>query len=153
MKPNLLDFHLFPLSDWRQLQERLSGGNARHVLIVVEQEENQAELTDYLGKILSAVKLNLQEDTLLLRLTKGENISFSSLARVHTVRQTLLFGVPPRRLGLHFTLPPGQLVTAGERTFLYAGPLRSLWEEREAAARPQAAALWKNLKQLFIDPY
>lgn len=152
MKPGLLDFHLFPLSDWRQANERLSGNNARHVLVVTEQQQGNEELTDFLGKILSAVKLNLVEDTLLLKLTRRENISFSDLSRHHSIRQVLLFGIEPRQLGLHFSLPLNVPMSFGGRFFLYTYPLALLFEERTADSRPKAASLWKNLKQLFIDP-
>ncbi|MCB0560878.1 MAG: hypothetical protein H6573_30480 [Lewinellaceae bacterium] len=151
MKPNLLDFSLFPLSDWRQFNERLSGNNARRVLIVLERLESDSELMDFLGKILSAVQLNLEEDTLLLRLTKGENISFSRLSQVQPVRYVLLFGIAPRQLGLHFSLPPGQPMRFGETYFLHTSALLDIFEERKAKARPKAGALWNNLKQLFID--
>ena len=152
MKPNLLDFYLFPLSDWRQLNERLSGNNARHVLIVLEHRESDSELTDFLGKILSAVKLNLQEDTFLLKLTKGENISFSNFSQVQPVRHVLLFGIAPRQLGLHFSLPLNQPMRLGDTVFLFTHPILDIFEERKAESRPKAGALWKNLKQLFIDP-
>ena len=151
MKPNLLDFSLFPLSDWRQFNERLSGNNARHVLIVLEHRESDSELTDFLGKILSAAKINLGQDALLLKVTKGENISFSNLSQSRPVRHVLLFGTEPRQLGLYFNLPLNQPVKVGSAYFLLAPPLGALFEEREAESRPAAAALWKNLKQLFLD--
>lgn len=152
MKPGFFDFHLFPLSDWEQLGSRLSGGNARHVLIVMEHQEDDKELTDFLGKILSAAKLNLEEDTLLLKLTKGENISLPNLSQAKPVKYVLLFGVGPRQLGVHFPLVADEPTRFGKVLFLYSPPLRSLFEERKAETRPKAASLWKNLKQLFVDP-
>lgn len=151
MKSNFLGFHLFPLSDWRQLGPRLSGNNARHILAVIEHQENDEELTDFLGKILSAAKINLGQDALLLKVTKGENISFSNLSQSMPARHVLLFGAEPRQLGLHFALPLNQPVKVGGACFLLAHPLGALFEEREAESRPAAAALWKNLKQLFLD--
>lgn len=106
---------------------------------------------DFLGKILSAVKLNIVEDTLLLKVTRSENISFSDLSRHHTARHILLFGIEPRQLGLHFSLPLNVPMSFGGSAFLYTFPLHSLFEERTADARPKAATLWKNLKRLFID--
>lgn len=120
MKPGFFDFHLFPLSDWEQLGSRLSGGNARHVLIVMEHQEDDKELTDFLGKILSAAKLNLEEDTLLLKLTKGENISFSNLSQAKPVKYVLLFGVGPRQLGVHFPLVADEPTRFGKVLFLYS---------------------------------
>lgn len=151
MKSDFLDFHLFSLTDWRQMENRLSGGNRRGVLLVIDQQDDQKELTDFLGKILSAVQIDMEEDALLLKITKGENISFSHFARAHTVHHALLFGVPPRQLGLHFAPPPQHPIAFGGRYFLYTSALQALFEEREAPSRPLAAALWKNLKKLFPD--
>lgn len=151
MKTGLLDFYLFPLSDWRQLNDRLSGDNARHVLIVLDDEHSGEELTDFLGKILSAAKLRFREDTLLLKLTKAENISFSNLSRAKPIKYALLFGVEPRQLGLFFTLPPDQPVKHAGTYFLRTSTLAELFEERKSESRSRAAALWQNLKQLFID--
>ncbi|MCB0583956.1 MAG: hypothetical protein KDD06_01295 [Phaeodactylibacter sp.] len=152
MRADLFDFYLFPLSDWRQLEKRISGNNGRRVLVVLELIKDDAELMDFLEKIFSAVKLNLQEDTLLFKLTTGENISFSSLAQAHAIESVLLFGIQPARLGLHFTLPLNEPVRFGDVSFLSTSSLAALFEERNAGARPKAAALWKNLKQLFTDP-
>lgn len=149
LKPGLLDFYLFPLSDWRQAGNCLSGGNARHILAVIQAGDASEELQDLLGKILSAVKISLQEDILLLKATKGESLSFASLSRAYPIQYVLLFGVGPQQLGLHLPLVRGQAVPFGPAVFLHTYSLPEIFEERNAGQRPKAAELWMNLKQLF----
>lgn len=129
--------------------KRLSGNNARQVLAVAENSGAGEELEDLLGKILSAAGLNLKEDILLLRLTRRENISFSNLGRAWPVRHVLLFGIEPKQLGLHFSLPLHQAVELGGIVFLRSHALSEIAEERQSKGRPKAAALWKSLRQLF----
>lgn len=129
--------------------KRLSGNNARQVLAVAENSGAREELEDLLGKILSAAGLNLKEDILLLRLTRRENISFSNLGRAWPVRHVLLFGIEPKQLGLHFSLPLHQAAELDGIVFLRSHALSEIAEERQSKGRPKAAALWKSLRQLF----
>ena len=95
------------------------------------------------------MKISLKEDILLLKLTKGENISFASLSRAYPLQYVLLFGINPQQLGLQLLLPPGQAVPFGPAVFLHTYSLMEIFEERNAGQRPKSAELWRSLKQLF----
>ncbi len=152
MNSNFFDFYLFPASDEKQLAGRLNGQNARHILAVLDEREPSKEITAFFGKILSAVNLDMEKDVLLLHLTMPENISFSNLHHKYTIEYTLLFGVEPRQLGLHLSLPFYQAAYHNGVYYLRAHSLSEISKERQEGGKKKAGALWKALQQLFLKP-
>ncbi|MCB0675112.1 MAG: hypothetical protein KDC30_00345 [Saprospiraceae bacterium] len=123
-----------------------SQGENRKQLLVVSGDELPAteEQIDFLQKILSAVQHDLQQDALFLNTTRAQRLSFTQICRATPVQNTLVFGLQPAELGLHWRLPPYRVFRRQERAFLFADPLRELQQNQELKRQ-----LWEALQAMF----
>lgn len=140
-----LDFKIFPTPETEKMTERVIGNNARKVLIVFQESEDTAELLDFLQKITTAIKINLAQDTLTLKITAAERYSFIELTKQHQINHIVLFGVSPSVLGLHFDLPLYWVARHQERFFLLADSLELIQKDKT-----RKAALWSCLQEMFL---
>lgn len=127
----------------------LSGQNEKHILILIDWEEGSETLKPFLEKILAAVNLQLDTDTLLLSTTMGGIIGFNDLRQKYDIKYVLLFGFLPSQVGLHFTLPSYSPTHFKACTFLHVDPLKVIYEERQQGGKQKSGALWKCLKSIF----
>lgn len=152
LKTNFLDFPLFPLPGEVLPEGRLQGEGQKNLLALYEAAtaDEQAQLLDFLGKVLGAAKVDLHQDARFYSLTSGESLSFARCLRPLRPRVVLLFGISGERLGLRFPLPLYEIQDIAGIQFMAAHPLSSIWEERQAGGKEKSAQLWRALKILFL---
>lgn len=150
MKTTLYDFPIFPISEASEAQKRLQGENQKGILIALDWEGDSENLRPFLSKVLSAVKLDIDKDVLLLFITPEENIGLARLINDHGIDHILLFGPFTHQLGLQFTLRNYQPTRVSGRIFLQVDKLKAIFEERQSGGKKMAGALWNNLKSIFL---
>ena len=145
-----MDIQLFSIRKANYGGETLLGENQKGLLLITESQGKEEELQSFLGKILGAVKFELQKDAYLLPLNPEENIHFDQLRKDLDISHVISFGIPPHQLGLNFRPAKYQPLTLGKFTFLFADPLTKIFEERQKGGKQMAGSLWQALKTLFL---
>jgi hypothetical protein len=139
-----LDYKVFAVSDTSKINEKLSGENQKHILIVTNADENP-EMEVLLEKILAAVKIQLLTDCLILRGKDSFDFpSFSSLKTDYKIEKILVFGFKPSDLGLSFETPQYFITEITGFHFLFVDNLYVISTQVE-----KKKALWGNLQLLF----
>ncbi len=128
----------------------LVGNNKKAVLVIFRARETADQLMTFLGKVLGAVQLNVEEDIHCLNITNHSSISFSKLSSTPPYQQVIIFGAEPEELGLHFDHRLYQPIHLGNTTFLFADELQEIFEERRQGKKKMAGALWKALQSIFL---
>ncbi|MEM0992611.1 MAG: hypothetical protein AAGI49_06215 [Bacteroidota bacterium] len=100
-------------------------------------EDNQVLLQN----ILKAVQIDLTTQAHLLLDTDKNTTHWSA----YPVQLMLSFGVPLKNIGLNYTIPPYQLFTYQQQSFLCVDKLSKI-----AAQKPLKAALWNALKGFSV---
>jgi hypothetical protein len=145
LKNSFLNYKIFPILELSEFSAQLEGANARQVLIGFFDEQS-SEREDYLKKIMSAAKLNLLEDCLILRgslETKFPN--FVSMQDAHVIQKAVLFGIKPTDIGLNLDMPLYQPVVFNNCTFLFVDKISVIEPSKE-----RRAALWACLQRIFL---
>lgn len=145
------DFDLFVVPERTQNTKTLQGKGERGIFIVYEPNEELIELPGFLSKVLQAVKIDMDKDIYLLPLGPGSSFSFSALCGEKEINHIISFGIPAKRLGLHFNYQLYSPHGFNNRTFLFVDPLQAIFEERQAGGKRMSGALWKVLKTLFLS--
>jgi hypothetical protein len=144
LKNSYLDYKVFAVSDTSKINEKLSGANQKHILIV-SSEDDDAEMVAFLEKILTAVKIQLPSDCLMLRgMDSSDFPAFSNIVKEHKIQKILVFGFKPSDLGLVFQTPPYFITEILDYNFLFVDNLSVIFKQVE-----RKKALWDNLQILF----
>jgi hypothetical protein len=149
LKQLFKDTNIFSLPETGKQHLDLLGNNQKAVLVVLRVKEWNQELHTFLGKILGAVQLNLDEDTHCLNITNHPTISFSQLNQKQPYRQVICFGLKPEELGVNIHAQMYQPFVLSDVHWLFANDLQAIYEERQAGKKQMAGALWKALKDMF----
>ena len=103
------------------------GGFGRRVWVLVRSEPSrQVSNRDFLSKVLAAVQLNLEKDTLFAEIPVSLPLHFSTDLKNKTPEQVLVFGLPPAQLGLNIQAPLYFPVSFYGVTWLFADALEVL---------------------------
>ena len=125
---------------------RSLGGNAKHVLILV-QKEAEAFLPDnelqFLTTILGACGLSLADIALVNYATLPDK-GYAPLIEHFRSRQVVLFDVTPLQLGMPINFPPFQVQGFKDCRYLQAPALHLI--EADLTSKK---SLWAALKNLF----
>ncbi len=143
------DFDLFALPEYPAGSEASPSPGQTRVLVFLGPEETTGELRAFLGNILQAVNVDLENETTSIVITPGSLHSCTSTAKPFAPQYILLFGQDPRQMGLYFALPPYQPVEHRGCTFLWADSLADIFEERRKGGKKKAGLLWGALKEAF----
>lgn len=146
-----LDFDLYAKPERQLKATDLSGQGQAGIFIVYDPGVNAADNLAYLKKILAAAKIDLDNDTYCLALSKEEQLQLDKRQFAHEIKHVLLFGVQPKQLSLNFILPPYQVKLYQKETYLIVDALELIQEERQAGNNKKAGALWLALKQIFLS--
>lgn len=151
MSNTFFDFQLFKLSD-TPVEAKSSGGQyQKRLLIFFEAPEAEVTaLTDFLAKILKAIHLDLNEDTLFINRKPNELFSITALLEEKEPKQVLIFGMAPTDLGIRFSLPPYHNVSHQDTAFLWADALTAIFAERQAHGKEMSGKLWKAIQQFEL---
>jgi hypothetical protein len=145
LKTSFLDYQIFPTPELGEFSTYIEGANARETLVAFFDEQS-VEREDYLKKIMSAAKLNLLEDCLILRGSLETKFpSFTQLQNVQTLNKAVLFGINPTDLGLNLNFPLYQPVVFAHCTFLFLDKISVIEPSKE-----RRAALWACLQKMFL---
>jgi hypothetical protein len=145
LKTSFLDYQIFQRPELNEFSAQLDGANARQVLVGFFDEQS-TEQEDYLKKIMSAAKLNLSEDCLILRGSLETKFpSFAQMQNANTVKKAVFFGIKPPDLGLNLEIPSYQPIVFSNCTFLFVDKISIIEPSKE-----RRAALWACLQKMFL---
>ena len=140
------DFTAYNISDSENIRSVVSGDNARHILIGFLDEQRD-ELETFLKKIITAAKIDIEKDCLILR-GDAENVSLPSFAQLKSkskIKKLVLFGINGKDLGFnietHLYIP----FAFNNCQFLFADKLSVIENSQE-----RKKALWSGLQTLFL---
>jgi hypothetical protein len=146
LKNSFFDYQIFPTPELSEFSAQLAGANGRQVLVGFFDEQS-VEREDYLKKIMSAAKLNLLEDCLILRGSQETKFpSFRDMQHAHKVQQAVFFGIKPSDLGLNLEIPPYQPIVFNKCVFLFVDKISVIEPSKE-----RRAALWACLQKIFLS--
>jgi hypothetical protein len=96
---------------------------------------------------MSAAKLNLLEDCLILRGSLETKFpSFAQIQNAQVVKKAVFFGINPSDLGLNLVIPPYQPIVFSNCTFLFVDKISIIEPSKE-----RRAALWACLQRMFLE--
>jgi hypothetical protein len=145
LKNSFLNYKIFPTPELSEFSAQLEGANGRQVLVGFFDEQS-VEREDYLKKIMSAAKLNLLEDCLILRGSHETKFpSFTDIQHAHPVQKAVFFGIQPSDLGLNLEIPPYQPILFNKCVFLFVDKISVIEPSKE-----RRAALWACLQKIFL---
>lgn len=140
------DFTVYNISDTENFNQLVSGDNQRRILIgFLDEQHEMLEL--FLNKIISAAKIDLEKDCLILR-GSPENVSIPTLTQIksfHKIEKAVLFGIIGKDLGLnietHLYIP----FAFNNCQFMFTDKLSVIENSVE-----RKKALWNGLQTLFL---
>ena len=109
--------------------------------IIVSLNPTDSEL---LGKILGAVKLDLQSVD-IIELDKNKDINLSQIFIQNSVNQLITFGIDLSKISLDIKLTPYQILEKQGIKFIYSDSLTDIRNDI-----PKKKALWGSLKEVFM---
>jgi DNA polymerase III psi subunit len=110
------------------------------VILVTSLNPTDSEL---LGKILGAVKLDLQLVD-VIELDKNQDINLSQIFTQKSVNQLIIFGIDLSKVGIDIKLTPYQILENQGIKFIYSHSLTDIQNDI-----PKKKALWGSLKEMF----
>lgn len=121
------------------------GNFARSVYILALEEPQATGNRAFLSKVLSAVQLDLDKDTLFAEIQDSEAFSFVDALKNKQPACVLVFGLPPSRLGLAIEATLYQPFMFYNINWLFADALSILEPDKNKKSQ-----LWQALKQMFL---
>lgn len=100
--------------------------------------------SELLGKILGAVKLNLQSVD-IVELDKNQQVNLSQIFTQKSVNQLITFGIDLLKVNLDIKLLPYQILENQGIKFIYSDSLTDIQNDI-----PKKKALWGSLKEMFV---
>lgn len=101
------------------------------------------EEVNFLGKILGAIGLDLQESVFLLDIGTVENLYLFQWLSNKSVKQIFVFGIAPERLGLTIEVSNNELFPFRAIYWIFSESLATI-----SADKQLKGALWGSLKKL-----
>lgn len=146
MKNAFYDFTAYNLPDSENFHALVSGNNERNILIGFLDEQRD-ELEVFLKKIITAAKIDIEKDCLILR-GDSENVvlpPFSHLKSSHKIEKVVLFGIKGKDMGFNIETPLYIPFEFNHCYFLFADKLSAIENSME-----RKKALWLGLQTLFL---
>ncbi len=120
-----------------------TGNNSKGILIIC-QNFNNSEISDFLKKILAAVNTDLESDCALYDINPDTQIAWSEIIRSKKQEKVIFFGIEPAQLGLHLKLVKYQLLDWNGMKLLFSDSL-----EQILADKNKKGFLWRELQLMF----
>lgn len=147
MNLDFFESELFILPNTKQALAQAKGLNERSILVVVAgKREQMPDLLDFLRKITTAAKIDLDKDTACLWVTSQQKIGWSSLSQNIHIQQALIFGKTPAELGLHLQVQLYKPFKFQGIQFIFADALSEI--EQDPLKKK---ALWTALQSAFLS--
>ena len=99
--------------------------------------------SELLGKILGAVKLDLQSVD-IIELDKNQEVNLSQIFTQKSVNQLITFGIDLLKVSIDIKLTPYQILEKQGIKFIYSDSLTDIQNDI-----PKKKALWGSLKEMF----
>lgn len=122
-----------------------TGGFARRVYILALAEPLFPANREFLSKVLSAVQLNLDKDTLFAEFSESMQFSFVQELKIKQPEHVLVFGARPAQLGIQAATSLYQPLVFYGVNWLFADALSVLEPDKNKKGQ-----LWSALKQVFL---
>lgn len=142
---SLYEFQKYALESKEITSKRLKGSNQKALLVVLKTDEKS--LIPFLQKILQAIKMDWEKDILVLEIDSNTNLKLSEIWDSHKINQVLVFGIPPKQLGLNINIKAYEPLNWTNRQLLFSHDLTYLNDPKHAAYKK---TLWNALKSLFL---
>ena len=142
LNSSFLDFKIINIKNAEKILSDCQGNSASAIFIGFLKED-EAKL-DFLTKILSAVKLNLNTDVCYLIKTKENDFSFSTLNVDNRFDKAIFFGIPPQKVGLQINYLKYRLFKISNCQYLFADDLSTIAQNQQ-----KKKLLWQALQVLF----
>lgn len=123
-----------------------SGGFAKQVFIVSKAPAVPGAHHDFLKKILAAVQINLEKDTLFAEIPVGEPLSLLPACKQKQAGHILVFGLAPEQLGVAAEIPLYQPRQFYGLYLLFADSLAELEPDRVKKGQ-----LWQAMQHMFLE--
>lgn len=143
MNPFFTDFEVYRSPDSKIPESCISGENEKGLLIVIKEEENNADNIQLLTKILQAIHKNLKNDAHLLTISNGKSFSLSQSIKGN-YHHVISFGYAAKQLGFSFETKPYKPIEILDISFLFAHPLTDISANQELKKM-----LWAALQNIF----
>ena len=124
--------------------QHATGGFARRVCILLPAGPEHHERLGFLTKILAAVRLDLDKDTLLIEIPVPQPATILPVLKEKQAEVVLVFGLSPAQIGLRTEIPLYLPQPFYGATFLFAEALAVLEPDTARKAR-----LWQAIQHLF----
>ncbi|MVT11003.1 hypothetical protein [Chitinophaga tropicalis] len=121
------------------------GENQKNIVLFIQNDSEaylNEELFNLLTNILNACKLGMQ-DIALVNIAQHPAIPFTTWLQAIPVKQAVLFGIPPARLGLE-AIADYQLLQVNGCQLICSDPLQLIAQDKMLKGK-----LWMGLKQLL----
>ncbi|GAB4249490.1 MAG: hypothetical protein Kow0027_12430 [Saprospiraceae bacterium] len=135
------DFEIFPLDD--EFTGKITGGNKRNILVLTIPAPDQSD-HQFLGKVLSAVQVAIDDDIALATAEKAHNFNLVELVGVTGAKVVLIFGVKPLSYGLNINMKLYQPVLHNGTKYLLCNQLGEIAQNQQLKRH-----LWSALQQIF----
>ena len=139
---SFLDFKIIAITDTKVIIDQCNG-NAQNGIFICYPITDEP-MVDFLAKILSAVKLDLNKDVLVLSKTTDNNFSFSGFAKELGIQKAIFFGTAPQTIGLQINCPKYKPFELNDCLFLFGDELTKI-----SANQQLKKLLWNALKEVF----
>ena len=149
MNTTFFNFELFQIADKLEYAKIAYGNPKAAYLILLQSGEHWDEqIKPFLEKVLKAIQIQLDQDTVFINLSPDQQLNISSVKRHFAPKKILIFGIPPKTLGIQFPMPAYQVIEHQNCQFLWADNIEVIYEERQNGGKAMSAQLWKSLQQL-----
>lgn len=124
---------------------RARGGFAKLVWVLSAGADNTPGGLDFLSKVLTAARLNLEHDTLYVEVPPHTPVSILPALKEKHGEHILVFGLSPAEIGIVADFPRYVPTPFYGSTFLFADALAVLEPDKVLKGK-----LWQALQQMFL---
>ncbi len=142
---NFLDFQIFAPNDQNNESFDSDHSKEKTTLVIYEPVNEHKELETFLTNILKAAKLDISKDVNLLKTTAESGFSFIRLKTKTSIGKVLIFGIPPKKLGINLDLKLYTSLEFQGCIFLLADSLATIQSKVD-----KKRALWTCLQQIYL---
>lgn len=142
---SVFDFTIFPVSETKKVVLDAKGRNHQKLMIVYLVENDPKVDLAFLTKVMSAVKIDLDQDAHLIELTGDQHLSFAEMRSFSEFEKMIVFGKMPKEFGIHLAISKYTPLVRDGLTFLFADSLQDIANDKVLKG-----TLWSALKQVFL---
>ncbi len=144
---SFLNFEMYDHIDKEKAIKSLVGDNLKGILIVLPKEE-YIEKEEFLSKIMSSVKIEVNQDCCTLPVEDGDVVIISQLFGKKEINNVLVFGLDTKQIGLNYDAPLYKPIKIIGRMFITG---HSLYHLDKNENKQDKLKLWNTLKAIFLE--